>query len=134
MRSTVLASLAAACALTTGALAQDPITPQEFLLRLEGRTAWFSNDFGHVGVEHFHGDGTSTWLRADGTCSRGIITTPDTRVCFRYEDQPGIEWCWHTFDDDGTLTVLSADAFAEWQRIVRLSRSRLSCAPTGPGV
>jgi len=124
----------AAVLFTLPATAQQAITPQEFLDRMNGLTAWFSAQNFLVGIEHFNGDGTSLWMRADGTCSIGAITVNEGQVCFTYEDNPDQTYCWYPFVQGDTVTVESANVDGSVQTITRTSRSRLSCNAQGAGV
>lgn len=117
-----------------GAQAQEPLSARDFLNRVEGLTAWFTGAGGLAGIEHFHGDDTTTWIRADGSCSQGVITLRDEQVCFTYRDRPDDTYCWYPFVDGDDLSVVNADRPGSVQYITRTSRTRLSCEPDGAGV
>lgn len=116
------------------ALAQEDISPRDFLDRLAGQTAWFSTPGGLVGIEHFNGDGTTKWLRRDGSCTQGQITVQDAEICFTYEDSPDQTYCWVPRINGDVLSVRSTDPGQPVQVISRMSRTQLHCAVDGAGV
>ncbi|WP_316014112.1 hypothetical protein [Roseobacter sp. HKCCA0434] len=115
--------------------AQTEVDPRDFISELEGRTAWFrSLDGALVGIERFEGDGSTLWLRSNGSCTRGRITYEDGALCFRYEDSPSELHCWRTFRDGERLVVVEATAGLSVQVIDRISNAPLDCAAPDAGV
>lgn len=103
--------VAGALALTfcSTASAQQRITPEEFLARVNGKTVTFySQATGRlVGVEQFLSPRLSVWRGQENKCVYGEITTPDGLLCFLYRDLDQTEpVCWTVFDLDGTLMAL----------------------------
>ncbi|SOH95030.1 hypothetical protein SAMN06273572_10751 [Monaibacterium marinum] len=115
-------------------LAQENISPRDFLDLVTGQTAWFSAPSGLVGIEHFNGDGTTRWLRRDGSCTQGQITVQDAEICFTYEDSSDQTYCWVPRLDGNELSVRSTDVSEAVQIVSRISRTRLHCAVDGAGV
>ena len=123
-----------AAALAVPAFAQErAVTPAELIERLTGKTAYFMGGGSLVGIERFHGDGTTTWLRADGSCTRGILTTPENQICFTYDDTPHITWCWYAFEQDGRIEVVASDDGSR-QVITRITNAPVACSVYAPGV
>ena len=88
--------------------AQTRIPPETFLDEAVGRTLTFSmiGTGEIVGTEFFLSREQSVWEQADGTCTRGRITTPDGKICFLYDHQPERgPVCWWTFRYEGRLMV-----------------------------
>ncbi|WP_415920058.1 hypothetical protein [Tateyamaria sp. SN6-1] len=94
------------------AMAQERITPAQFLDRLAGKTATFvdfrSGDL--IGIEQFVRRDRTIWARANGSCAYGTVFVRDGMVCFDYDDQPpGITHCWVPFTHEDGLLVATAD-------------------------
>jgi len=98
---------------STGAVAQQKITPQEFLDRANGKTLTFTdrNSGSVVGVEQFLNRELSVWAQSDGRCSYGKISVRGELMCFLYEDFPNPDNCWLPLEADGELLVLSTGSF-----------------------
>ncbi|MEL7091528.1 MAG: hypothetical protein AAFN94_07315 [Pseudomonadota bacterium] len=113
------------------ALAQDPLTAEEFLDRLQGRTATFI-DFNSgqlVGIEEFVRRDRTVWARANGTCAYGLVYIEDGAVCFDYDDDPpGVTHCWMPFERDDTMYVLSTGS-GQIQQISEIDDDGVSCEP-----
>jgi len=125
---------AIAFALCAGpAIAQDQISPDQFLDLALGRTLSFSSTQGGalIGEEQFIRRDLSVWADSTGRCTYGQIETRGPFLCFLYEDVPDPENCWIPFLDKGTLLVLSQST-REMQRISDVSSDPIICtdAPT----
>ncbi|PRY94929.1 hypothetical protein BCF33_0532 [Hasllibacter halocynthiae] len=116
MRRALLLALLAALP----AAAQQSLTPDEFLDRVEGRTIRFTDTFSGapVGTEEFLSRTRTVWAEADGTCVVGFVTVEGPTICFRYPDEYGDErWCWWPFEAEGDLHVrLARPGAADVQR------------------
>ncbi|MEL7165566.1 MAG: hypothetical protein AAGL96_08830 [Pseudomonadota bacterium] len=126
MRALILSLLCAG-----PALAQDQITAEEFLDRLEGRTATFVDfDSGNlVGVEEFLRRDRTVWARANGTCAYGVVYIDEGAVCFDYDDDPpGVTHCWWPFVREDAMYVLSRSS-GQIQRISEIDDDGVSCEP-----
>ncbi|MEM6760989.1 MAG: hypothetical protein AAF601_16060 [Pseudomonadota bacterium] len=113
------------------ALAQDPLTAEEFLDLLEGRTARFVdfNSGNLVGTEEFLRRDRSVWARANGTCAYGLVYIEDGAVCFDYDDDPpGVSHCWVPFTQDEKIYVLSTRS-GQIQQIEEINEDGVSCEP-----
>ena len=98
-----------ALALGCSATAQDRISAEEFLARVNGKTvSFYSQTTGRlVGVEQFLSPRLSVWRGQQNRCVYGEITTPDGLLCFLYRDLGEVEPVWWTvFDREGTLMAL----------------------------
>lgn len=132
IRASLMQALACLlCLVAPAAVAQDRLTAEEFLDRLEGRTATFI-DFNSrelVGVEEFLRRDRSVWARANGTCAYGIVYIEVDQVCFIYDDDPpGVTHCWFPFERDEKLFVLSASS-SQVQEVSQITTNGVSCEP-----
>ncbi len=109
--------------------AQEQISPEEFLNRVAGRTATFS-DFSSgrlIGVEEFLSRKRSVWERSDGSCAFGTVYTKDQQICFLYDDQAQpIAHCWTPFALHDRLWVVGSQA-GEVQEITEIADEKVSC-------
>ena len=123
----MLRSLAIAALLAAPAVAQEQLTPEQFLDRAEGRTLTFvqyrSGDL--VGVEQFLRRDLSVWSTSDGRCTYGRIEVREQLVCFLYEDNPDPDNCWTPFDVEGKIVVISVTG--DMQRVTTVSRTPVAC-------
>jgi len=112
------------------AVAQDRLTPDQFLNLVEKRTASFSTFPGGqpVGTEQFLSRSRTVWARANGTCAFGRVSANDEQVCFDYDDDlPGVRHCWVPFLRDARLFVASTDDLGEVQEVVEISDVPVAC-------
>ena len=115
--------------LAAPAIAQQSLTPDEFLDRVEGRTVEFSNaatgDL--VGTEEFLSRDRTVWAEADGTCVVGYVTVEGPAVCFQYPDEYGdTKWCWWPFEADGQLHVRLTTS-SSVQRATEVPNATVQC-------
>lgn len=123
-----LAASALACAATTAAAQEQPLSPDAFLDAVAGLTVRFELVPGAslVGVERFVDRDRSVWTRADGRCALGAVGVRGDKLCFVYDDEPEVEHCWWPFKDAGDLRVRSTRT-GEVQRIAGLKERLLGC-------
>lgn len=102
---------AAALLVAAGARAQEvePISPEDFLALVEGRTIVVADPPTGMELarETFLGREATDYRLADGTCLQGIVTTPGSQVCFDYGLVGGPS-CWWFARVDGRLMARSA--------------------------
>ncbi|WP_390910511.1 hypothetical protein [Pseudosulfitobacter sp. SM2401] len=124
------ALIAMLCLMTSGtlAVAQDQIPPDAFLDIAEGRTLTFSGYISGrvIGEEHFLRRDRSVWADKTGRCTYGRIEVRGPYLCFIYEDEFDPENCWTTYNENGTLLVMSHPGL-EIQRISDINDTPLSC-------
>ena len=112
-------ALALLALLAAPAAAQQSLTPDEFLDRVEGRTIEFVDDATGdlVGTEEFLSRTRTVWAEADGTCVIGQVTVEGPAVCFQYPEEYGEEkWCWWPFEEAGGdlhVRLTTADSVQE---------------------
>ena len=115
--------------LPLSALAEQPITPQEFRDYAEGYTLYFEQDGQPFGTESFEPGGATTWRYGDGVCTEGVWRPHGAQICFYYGDQQGV-LCWRMLrDGDDLIARLLGDgenAGLEL-RIVKRDREPLLC-------
>ncbi|WP_299613837.1 hypothetical protein [uncultured Tateyamaria sp.] len=123
-----LAVLVLLCA--APAIAQDRLSPEQFLDIVANRTAAFATfpDRQPVGTEQFLSRDRTVWARANGTCAYGAVTADEGQICFDYDDDaPGIRHCWVPFLRDARLFVASVDDLGEVQEVVDISDDPVAC-------
>lgn len=111
------------------AVAQERISPEEFLDVVVGRTAKFVDYPGGalVGVEQFVSRTQTRWARSDGTCTYGEITTGDGKICFHYDDQPNHPHCWFPMRDETRYYVMH-ESWTSAQKLASIGDAPISCA------
>lgn len=94
--------------LATPALAQEPLSAEEFEAMVEGRTLTYGT-LGEppYGIEHYHPDRRVTWaFLGTDQCIEGKwhAEGPEDSpaICFVYVDDP-VPHCWHFFRDGDAL-------------------------------
>lgn len=133
MRRWVMACGIAAAA--APALAQELITPGQFLDIAEGKTLTFHNwDTGSFfGIEQFLSRSLSVWRETGKDCVYGRVTAEGRELCFRYDNAPERLVCWLPFrHGDRLLVRLARFSDPEVQEIVGISEDPIPCpnAPT----
>ena len=111
------------------AAAQDAeMTPEQFLALAAGNTFDFvaAGSGQLVGVERFLSAERSVWAQPNGRCAYGEVVIRGAKICFFYDDEPGVPHCWTTFERDGAPHVQSVDN-GEIQRVARISRDYVGC-------
>lgn len=122
-----LSAFAVLCSACT-AFAQEQITPDQFLDIATGRTLEFSALISGrvVGTEQFLRRDLSVWTDVTGRCTYGRIEVRGLLLCFHYEDRIDEQNCWTTYNDQGTLLVMSATS-GQVQRITDINDTSLGC-------
>lgn len=90
--------------LPTLALAETPLTAEEFAARVEGRTLIYSYGGQPFGTEQYFPNRRVVWAFTDGVCVYGRWYAQDEEICFVYEDTPDPQ-CWLFFDRGGKLVA-----------------------------
>ena len=131
MRKFVLAALL----ICLPALAQEPVSPEEFRDFAEGWTLHFERDGEPFGSEAFERGGKVRWRYSDGSCVRGAWRAHDDRLCFLYdsEDEGPALNCWRMMrDDDGMFArLLDGENAGLELRVARRDRTPLLCGQPG---
>jgi len=73
-----------------------PISPEDFLSLVEGKTVHYTVNDEHYGSERFYGKGRATWQFPGATCEDGIYWPVNDEICFRY----GTPSCWSVTEDE----------------------------------
>lgn len=101
MRAFILSLL-----MTTPALAETPMTGDEFEALVEGKTLTFSTGVSPYGVEYYAPNRRVVWSFRGGDCVNGEwfeeITDSGASICFIYENNVEPQ-CWQVFDVDGKI-------------------------------
>lgn len=106
MRALALATIAALVPLT--ALAQDPMTAEEFDAYATGKTLTYSQ-YGEIyGTEEYLPNRRVRWQVTGDICQYGRWYEKDGLICFAYEYSDG-EHCWSFWQEDGGLRALSTE-------------------------
>ncbi|WP_299729759.1 hypothetical protein [uncultured Tateyamaria sp.] len=118
------------CLFALPVMAQERLTPDEFLDLLDQRTASFSTfpNRQPVGTEQFLSRTRTVWARANGTCAYGTVSAEEGQVCFNYDDDlPGARHCWVPFLRDARLFVASTSDLGEVQEVVQITDDPVAC-------
>ena len=117
------------------ALAEEPVSPEEFRAFAEGWTLYFERDGRPFGSETFEGDGKVRWRYSDGSCVRGAWREHDGQLCFLYdsEDEGPVINCWKMLrDEEGLLArLLDGENAGLELRVTRRDRAPLLCGEPG---
>ncbi|NGM45635.1 hypothetical protein G5B31_08815 [Rhodobacter sp. SGA-6-6] len=106
MRALALATIAALVPLT--ALAQDPMTAEEFDAYATGKTLTYSQ-YGEIyGTEEYLPNRRVRWQVTGDICQYGRWYEKGGLICFAYEYSDG-EHCWSFWQEDGGLRALSTE-------------------------
>lgn len=90
---TILAALLVAV-LAQVAVAQTPMSADEFETYVTGRTLTFGFDGQPYGIEEFRPGRRTTWAFIGEECREGRWFERDEQICFIYDDRPTEEHCW----------------------------------------
>jgi hypothetical protein len=130
MRPAQLGPALIALALNTApALAQTPMTADEFDAFATGKTLEFLRDGAVFGTEAYLPD-RSVLLASEGEgdCLKGRWYDKGGLICFAYDDLPG-EHCWTIWaTNDGLRTLPSFASPTDTPRIIHEAASPLACA------
>ena len=84
------------------ALAEAPITPQEFEARVTGKTLTYSSGGRPYGAEEYFEGRRVRWSFLDGECQEGHWYVSGPQICFIYEDIAEPQ-CWQFFSKGGKM-------------------------------
>lgn len=127
MRLTVLAL----CLLAQAAVAETPMTGEEFDAYATGKTVTFAFEGEVYGVEQYLPNRRVRWAFIDDTCRIGYWYTDGPEICFVYEDD-GEPQCWIFSLDTGRLTARFTGESGTLLTELSQSEEPLQC--TGPDV
>lgn len=106
MRALALATIAALA--PSIALAQDPMTAEEFDAYATGKTLTYSQYGKIYGTEEYLPGRRVRWQVTGDICQYGRWYEKGGLICFAYEYSQG-EHCWSFWQEDGGLKALSVD-------------------------
>lgn len=114
------------------ALAEPPLSAEEFDARTIGRTITYSAFGQPYGVEQYLPGHKVIWAFAEGECKEGTWFQDGDYICFDYRDDSGLQ-CW-TFHDtpEGLMARFLGDD--ENEPLVSLSESTEPLSCQGPEV
>jgi len=95
-------ALVTALLLATPALAETPMTGDEFEAYITGKTLTFSANGDPYGIEYYAPGRRVIWSFIGGECLSGQWYEEDEAICFVYDDDPEPK-CWMVYDIDGTI-------------------------------
>ena len=128
-------TLIAALLIAAPALAEEPVSPDEFRDFAEGWTLYFERDGEPFGSEAFERDGKVRWRYGDGSCVRGAWRAHDGQLCFLYdsEDEAAGINCWKMMRDDQGIfaRLLDGENAGLELRVARRDRTPLLCGAPG---
>jgi hypothetical protein len=130
MRLLALAVSLALCA--APALAQTPLTAEEFEAHVTGRTVTYRQLDSIFGIEEYLPDRKVRWSVAPGECQYGSWYAEDQYICFVYEYDP-VPHCWTFWKEDGALVALS-DTGLPGEELHEVDRSEKPLACPGPDI
>ncbi|NBD28670.1 MAG: hypothetical protein GVY31_01360 [Alphaproteobacteria bacterium] len=88
--------------LPLSALAETPMTGDEFDAYMTGKTLTFSANGLPYGIEYYAPSRRVIWSFIDGDCVMGEWYEDDGAICFVYENDPQPK-CWAVFRDAGGI-------------------------------
>ncbi|MFV0335199.1 MAG: hypothetical protein ACK5JR_14155 [Tropicimonas sp.] len=93
--------------LATGhaALAQTPLTAEQFDAFTRGRTLMYHFHGQAYGAERYEADRKVTWSFLDGDCRKGRWYPQGHLICFAYEDRETPQ-CWTFYAEGGSLRAM----------------------------
>lgn len=101
-----------AALLASAALAQSPMTAEEFDAYSRGKTFYYGSGGEAYGVEQYFDGRRVTWSFLDGECADGVWYEQNGMICFEYEavPDPGPQ-CWTFFHGpSGLVAQFNGDA------------------------
>ena len=124
--------LAAALALPCSAMAQSPMTGEEFDAYVTGHTFTYAEGGTVYGIEEYHPNRRVRWKFLGGQCSEGFWYERDNHICFLYEDYPTPQ-CWTFTEQAGRLTARFENGGDELE-LYEIERSDRPLTCPGPEV
>ena len=103
-----LSRLTLACLLTTPALADTPITADQFEAHVTGKTITYQQFETVFGIEEYLPGRKVRWSTAPDECQYGSWYPQGGDICFLYEYDP-VPACWTFWLKDGALVALSSN-------------------------
>lgn len=120
--------------LVAPALAETPITAQEFEAHVTGKTITYQQFQTLFGIEEYLPDRKVRWSTAPNECLYGSWYPEGESICFVYEYDP-TPACWTFWLKDGALIALSVNGIAgEELHEVDASGQGLPCPGPDVGV
>jgi len=117
------------------AMAETPMTAQEFEDYTTGRTLTFSFMGVPYGVEQYLPGRRVLWSFIDEECQDGIWYEEAGNICFLYDHAPGDPQCWTFFrHDDGLRAIFAGEGSTTELYEVERSRRPLICEGPEVGV
>ena len=123
--------LVALLLLATPALAETPMTADEFEAYATGRTLTFATESGPYGVERYLPERRVIWSFLDGQCEEGRWYQDGAAICFVYDFEPEPQ-CWELYrEGDGLRAVFLSDPGMTVLYDVREDEEELICDDFG---
>lgn len=91
--------------LASPALAQSPMTAEEFETYVEGRTLTFGIEGQPYGVERYMAERRVIWSFIGEDCKQGIWYEEAGDICFAYDDEE-VPQCWRFFEEENGLRAV----------------------------
>lgn len=128
---TLIARVALLACLACPALAQTPMSTEEFEAYVTGRTLTFGIDGMPYGIEEFRPGRRTTWAFMGDECREGSWFDRDEQICFIYDDEPAREHCWIFWRGDSGLNArfMGEGEGTELYEVQRTSRPLLCPGP-----
>lgn len=123
--------LALAC-LAAPALAQTPLTGEEFSAQVTGKTVTYQQQDFVFGIEEYLDGNKVRWSVAPGECQYGSWYAEGDEICFVYEYDP-VPHCWSFWLEGGALVALS-DTGVPGQELYEVDRNDTPLSCPGPDV
>jgi hypothetical protein len=127
-----LAFAVAVASLGAPALAQTPLTAEEFEAHVTGKTVTYRQQDFLFGIEEYLEGRKVRWSVAPGECQYGSWYPQDRHICFVYEYDP-VPHCWTFWKEDGALVALS-DTGVPGQELYEADRSDTPLDCPGPDI
>jgi len=116
------------------ALAQTPMTAEEFEAYTEGRTLYYASNGISYGIEEYHPGRTVSWSFLNDECKEGFWYPKGEQICFEYTDGTGPQ-CWTFFLTSSGLTArFAGDPPGSELYETRASDEPLKCPAPNLGV
>jgi hypothetical protein len=101
--------IAALLLLAMPALAQTPMTAEEFAALVTGKTLTYAQNGEAYGIEYYGENRRVIWSFLDGQCQDGRWYQDGVNICFIYDFDPDPQ-CWRFYDDpQGLRAVFATD-------------------------
>jgi hypothetical protein len=95
--------------LAASALAQTPMTAEEFAALVTGNILTYAQNGEPYGIEYYGENRRVIWSFLDGKCQNGRWYQDGANICFIYDFDPDPQ-CWRFYDDpQGLRAVFATD-------------------------